>query len=164
MARGHGARAARIGAGFGLGERPAAEFFPLRQRDDIFLPLRLGAKFVDVVGAKRIVRGDDERHRAIHARELFDGDGVFDIAKPRAAVFFREDNAEQAEFGELGDQFGGKARGFVPFHDVRRDFRLREVPHGALELLLFVGEREVHAGRASGEPFPYALVSHGWMP
>jgi len=65
---------------------------------------------------------------------------------------FREDDAQQAEFGELGNQFGRKARGFVPFHDVRRDFRLREIAHGAPELLLFVGQGEVHAGWASGMP------------
>jgi hypothetical protein len=32
---------------------------------------------------------------------------------------------------------------------------LREIAHGALELLLFVGEREVHVGRASGAPLPF---------
>ncbi len=124
----------------------------MRQRDHVFLPLGFRAKFVDVVGAKRIVRGHDERDRSIHARQFFDGDHVFDIAEAGAAVVFREEDAQQAEFGELGNEFGGKARGFVPFHDVRGDFRLREIAHGALKLLLFVGEGEVHAGWASGKP------------
>ena len=59
-ARRIGARAAGVGARLRLGERPAAEIFALRQRHHIFLPLRLGAKFVDVVGAQRIVRRDDQ--------------------------------------------------------------------------------------------------------
>ena len=46
--------------------------------------------------------------RAIDAREFFDGDGVFDVAEPGAAVILREDDAQQAEFGQLGNQFGGK--------------------------------------------------------
>ena len=143
---GDGARAAGVGAGFRFGERPAAEFFALRQRHDVFLALRLGAKFVDVVGAERIVRGHDEPDGAIDARQLLDGDGVFDIAEAGAAVSFREDDAQQAEIGQLGNDFGGKLRGLVPFHNVRSEFRLREIAHGALELLLFVGEGEVHAG------------------
>ncbi len=108
-ARRHGARAAGVGAGFGLGQRPAAELFALRQRHDVFLALRLGAKFVDVVGAKRIVRGDDEADRAVDARELFDGDDVFDVAEAGAAVFLGEDDAQKPEFGQLGNKLGGKA-------------------------------------------------------
>ena len=99
------------------------------------------------------MRGHDESHGAIDARELLDGDGVFDVAESRAAVRFREDDAQQAEIGQLGNDFEGKVRGFVPLHDVRSDFRLGEIAHGALELVLLVGEGEVHAG-------PQERVSH----
>ena len=157
------ARAAGVGAGFGFGERPAAEFFALRERHDVFLALRLGAEFIDVVGAERIVRGHDESDGAIDARELLDGDGVFDITESGAAVSFRKDDAEQAEIGQLGQQLRGKLRGFIPFHDVRSDFRLREIAHGALELLLFVGEGEVHAGPFRALFRGADLVSHGSM-
>ena len=92
------------------------------------------------------MRGHDESDGAIDAGEFLDGDGVFDVAESGAAVSFREDDAQQAEFGQLRNDFGGKARGFVPFHDVWSDFRLREIAYGALELLLFVAEGEVHAG------------------
>ena len=92
------------------------------------------------------MRGHDQRDRAIDARELLDGDYVFDIAEARAAVMFREDDSQQVEIGQLGNEFRGKLRGFVPFHHVRSDFRLREIAHGALQLLLFVGEGKVHLG------------------
>ena len=82
--------------------------------------------------------------RAVHARQFLDDDRVFDVAHPRAAVFFREDHAEQSHLGQLGNDFRGKLRGFVPLHHVRSDFALGEFAHGAAELLLFVGKREFH--------------------
>ena len=122
-----GARATGVRAGFGLGERPAAELFSLRERDDVFLFLRFGAEFVDVICAKRIVRGDDDADGAVDARKFFDGDDIFDVSETRAAVFFRENYAEQAEFGEFGDQFLREMRCFVPLHDVRSDFALPRI-------------------------------------
>ena len=98
-----GARAASIGTRFRLGERPAAELFALRQRRHVFLASVLRCRIVDVIGAKRIVRGDDDADGAIDARKLFDGDNVLDVAESRAAVFLRENHAEQAHVGELGD-------------------------------------------------------------
>ncbi len=41
LLHGHGARAAGVGAGFRLGERPAAEFLALGERDDVFLSFAL---------------------------------------------------------------------------------------------------------------------------
>ena len=67
---GLGARAAGVGTGFRLGERPAAELFALRQRGDVFLFLFFAAEFVDVIGAERIVRGHDDADGAIHARQV----------------------------------------------------------------------------------------------
>ena len=122
-----GARAAGVGAGFRLGERPAAELFPLRERDHVFLPLRFGAEFVDVIGAKRIVRGDDDADRAVHARQFFDGDGVFDVAKARAAILFRENHAEQAQFGELGNDFRRESATLRPTPSRAARFRLRRI-------------------------------------
>ena len=136
---GSGARASCVRAGFGFGERPAAQLLALRERRDVLLLLLFVAELVDVVGAQRIVRGDDDANGAVHARELFDDDGVLDVAHSRAAIFFREDDAEKTHFAELGNEFGGKLRGFVPLHDVRQDFGLGERADGAPELLLLVG-------------------------
>src|ERR1700675_1318667 len=92
--RGAGARAACVRAGFRFRKRPAAEFLALRERLDVFFLLRFGAEFVDVVGAERIVRRDDDADRAIHARKLFDDDGVLDVAHSRAAVLLGETGAK----------------------------------------------------------------------
>ncbi len=95
VAHGNCARAARVRAGFRFGERPAAEFFALRERHDVFLFLFFAAEFVEVIRAERIVRRDDQSDRAIHARQLFDGDDVFGVAEAGAAVRFGENDAEQ---------------------------------------------------------------------
>ncbi len=137
---GVGARAAGVGASFGFGERPAAEFLALGERDDVFRFLRLGAEFVDVVGAERIVRGDDDADRAVHARQFLDDDGVFEVAHSRAAILLRENYAEETHFGELGNDFRGECRGFVPFHYVGGDFAFGEFADGAAKVLLLVGE------------------------
>ena len=130
-----GARAAGVGAGFGLGQRPRADFFALGERRQIFLLLRFGAEFEDVIAAERIVRRDDDADRAVDAREFLDRSGVFDVAEAGAAVFFGKDDAEQAHFGELGHDFGWKVRGFVPLHDVRGDFAFGEFADAAAQLL-----------------------------
>ena len=70
LLHGRGARAACVGACFGFGERPAAEFFALRERRDVLFLLLFAAEFVDVIGAERIVRGDDDADRAVHARQV----------------------------------------------------------------------------------------------
>ena len=93
---------------------------------------------------KRIVGGDDNADRPVDARELLNGDYIFDVAEPRAAVFFGENNAQQAHFAELRHDLAGKTRGLVPFHDVRGDFTLREFADAAAELVLFVGKGEIH--------------------
>ena len=129
-------------------------FSPCARGTDVFLLLRVGAKFVDVIGAKRIVRRDDDADGAVHAGKFFDGDDIFDIAEPRAAVFFRENDAEQAELREFRDNFLREMRGFVPLHDVRSDFGFGEFADGAAKLLLFVGERKIQA-RLLGEKSEY---------
>ena len=76
--------------------------------------------------------------------KFLDDDGVFGVAHASAAVFFGENHAEEAHFGQLGDQFGWKFRGFVPFHHVGQDFAFGEFAHGAPQLFLFVGQCKFH--------------------
>ncbi len=115
-------------AGFGFGERPAADPLARGQLGEVALALLVGAHLVDVVGAERSVRGDDDAHRAIHARELLDDDGVLDVAQAGAAQFLREDGAHVAELAELADDFEREDLRLVPLHDVRARFRLRRIP------------------------------------
>ena len=131
FAHGGGARAACIGAGFRFRERPAAELFALRERRDVFLLLLFGAELIDVIGAERIVRRDDDADRAVHARKLLNDDGVFDVAHSRAAIFFREDHAEKAHFGELGNYFRRKLGNFVPLHHMGKNFGLGKLANRA---------------------------------
>src|SRR5262249_46631492 len=72
---GLGPRAGGVGAGFGFGERPAAEPFARGQFREVTLVLFGRSHFVNVVGAERGVGGDDDSDRAIHAREFLDDDG-----------------------------------------------------------------------------------------
>ena len=75
---------------FGLGERPCANLFALRQRRQILLLLLFAAEFKDVIAAQRIVRGDDDADAAVDARKLFDRDDVLDVAEAGSAVLARE--------------------------------------------------------------------------
>ena len=104
---GVGARAGGVAAGFGLGQRPAAQPLAGGQFGKIAPPLLVGAHLINVVGAERRMGGHDDAHRAIHAREFFNDDGVLDVAQPGAAEFFREDGAHVAELAEFADDFEG---------------------------------------------------------
>ena len=108
--------------------------------------MRFGAEFIDVIAAERIVGGDDDADTAVNAREFVDRDGVLDVAEASAAVFFGEDDAEEAHFGELGHDFGWEFGGFVPLHHVGSDFAFGEFADAAAELSLFVGEGKIHVG------------------
>ena len=144
LEHGVGARAGGIAAGFGLGERPAAQPLAGSQFGKVAPPLLLAAHLVDVVRAERGVGGHDDAHRAIHARELLNDDGVLDVAEPAAAQFFREDGAHVAELAEFPDDFERKGLRFVPLHDVRRDLRLGELANGLAQVNLFRRVLEIH--------------------
>ena len=56
------------------------------------------------------MRGDDDSHRAVHARKLFDRHDVLDVAHPRAAVFGGKDRAHQPQFAQFLDGFQRELR------------------------------------------------------
>ena len=141
---GVGAGARGVGAGLGLGERPAADPFACGQLGEIALALLLAAHFVNVVGAERGVRGDDDAHRAIDARELFNDDGVLDVAQAGAAEFFGEYGAHVAEPAQFADHVEGERLRFVPFHDVGRNFAFGELPHRLSQCDLLRGVLKIH--------------------
>jgi len=61
-----------------------------------------------MVCAQRIVCGDDNADGSVHTGELFDDDGVFDVAHSRAAVSLRENDSEKTHVGQLRDDLDGK--------------------------------------------------------
>ena len=107
---------------------------PLRQRNQILLFLLFSAVQVDVVRAKRIVCSDRDADGAVYARQLFDDGRIFNIAHPRPAIFFREDDARQTEFCDFRPELNRKMLRLVPLHDVRRDLRFGKLAHAPLDL------------------------------
>ncbi len=140
---GRAARAAGIGAGAGFGERPGADEVAGRQPGNVLPLLLLVAGDKDVVGAERGVRGHDDANRAVDARKLLDGHGIFDVAHARAAVFDREDRSHEPEPPEFLDCLKRETRGFVPLHHVRRDFTLGELADHLAKVLLLFGKLEI---------------------
>ncbi len=77
------------------------------------------------------------------------------------AILLGKDDAEKAEFSQLGNDFGGERGGFVPFHYVRDDFTFSKPADGVAKLLLLVGQGEFH--KASREKRAL-LESVRWAP
>ena len=115
------------------------------QARQVSLALGLVAGDKDVVGAQRGVGGDDDAHRAVHARELFDGQHILDVSVARTAVFVGKNAAHQAQPAELLDDLQGIARGLIPLANVGSDLARGKVAHHGLQLPLLVAEFEVHA-------------------
>jgi hypothetical protein len=90
------------------------------------------------------VRRHRDAHRAVHARKLLDDGDVFDVAHPRAAVLFGEDDAHEALLGELGDEFDGEVLRLVPLAHVRCNLALGELAHAHPDLKLFLVKLEIH--------------------
>src|SRR5207249_1951556 len=101
-------------------------------------------EFIDVIAAKRIVGRNDDAHGTVDPGKLLNRDYVLDVAETRAAVFLRENDAQQPHFTKFRHDLAGKTRGFIPFHDVRGDLTLRELADATAKLVLFVGKAEIH--------------------
>src|SRR5665213_423396 len=90
------------------------------------------------------MRRDDDADRTIHARKLFDNDGIFDVTQPRAPVLLREDRAHVTERAELLDYVERKSLGLIPLHHVGRDLSRRKLAHFAAQLFLLGSVIKVH--------------------
>ncbi|MFN8016807.1 MAG: hypothetical protein U0P45_01655 [Acidimicrobiales bacterium] len=145
---GAGAGAAGIAAGFRLGEPEAAEGPAGEQVRQPALLLLLRAEREDRVGAEPDARLQSDRRRLVDAGELLDGDAQGGEVRPRAAVLLREGQAEEAQLAHGQDRVGGERVVSVPRLGVGCDLGFGEVPHHLAELLLLVGEVEVHRRRA----------------
>ena len=78
------------------------------------------------------MRRDNDAHRAIHPRQLFDGDHVFDVAHAGAGIFGGENCSQQSELAQFLDRSQRKLASLVPLHDVGQDFALGEIADGFL--------------------------------
>ena len=75
------------------------------------------------------MRRQNDAHRAIHPRQLFNNDGVIDVAQPGAAQVLRENGPHVAQPAQLPNHFARKLLRLIPFHDVRGDFGFGEFAH-----------------------------------
>ncbi len=110
-----------------------------------------------MIRAERIVRRDDQSDRRIHARQLFNDDGVIDIAEPRAAQFLGKDNAHQAQFAGLFDGFEREGLRLVPLQNVRPYLRFGKLTDRLSKVDLLLCIRKVH--RVSGYLFLDGLAA-----
>jgi len=90
------------------------------------------------------VRRHAERHRGIHARQLFDAHAIVDGAHSCATVGLGNLNPQQAQRRQLRDEFVGKCLGLVPGHHVWTDLGFGEVADRPSQHDLVIGEPEVH--------------------
>ena len=64
------------------------------------------------------MRRDDDAHRAIHARQLFDGGDIFHVAHARAAVFGGKNCSYQSQLAQFFHDCQRELASLVPLHDV----------------------------------------------
>src|SRR5581483_1754481 len=84
------ARAGGIRARLRLRQRPAADPLARGELRNIALSLVVITGEINVVGAQRRVRGDDQSDRWINSRQLLDDQRVLDVAESRAAKLLRK--------------------------------------------------------------------------
>ena len=89
--RGH-AGAAGVRSGRWLGQTPGAKKLAGGKFAYVFFLLCVVSGEKDVIRTQRGVRGDDDAHRTIYARQLFDGSGVLHVTHARAAVLRRKNH------------------------------------------------------------------------
>src|SRR5207302_9252582 len=97
-------------------------------------------------------------------RDLLGEDDMGEQAGGRAAVFFRETDAEQARGGRLPVKLARKFLRLVPCGGMRRDLARNEAPHGLAQRLVLVGERRMRlhgAGSSSTNRCPGATCAPG---
>src|ERR1041384_3458706 len=155
-APGRGGRAPGVAPGAGRGEPEPAHHPPRGEQRHVGLPLRLGAELEDRRGAEVGVRRDGERVGGVHLPHLVNGDVVGELVHPRAAVFLRPGNAQQAELAHPLDVLPRERAAAVELARDRRHVVAGELadhlPH--LEMLLAEIEGVVHSANISLTPNP----------
>src|SRR5579875_1926087 len=104
-----GGRGIRTRAGFS--EAPCAQPLAAGKFGDVFAALRFISSQKNMVGAKRIVRSDDDADGAIHCGKLFNSQDVVHVAEAGAAILDGEDDAHQPHLAELTNNVNGKFAG-----------------------------------------------------
>lgn len=105
------------------------------------------------------------------ARQLLRGHDLHELVGGDPAIFFRETEAEQPDFGRLGIERTWKLAFFVPLMGIRLDFLGHKAPHHLAKGLVLAGVERVCHPRAPLIPasddvriFPCSLASSGCRP
>src|SRR5581483_642874 len=144
-------RAARVGAGLGLGEAEGPELLAAEQLGQVALPLLVGAEVDEGRDAQadRGLQGDGQR--GVAAGDLLQGEAVGDEVAAGTAHALGEGQGEEAEPGHAGDQVVGELAGLVVVGGPGDDLALGEVAAEVADGALLVAELEIHsAAQASG--------------
>ena len=107
--------------------------------------LRLGAEHDDRVEAEDVqVDGRGARHAGAELGHRLHQDRGFGDAEAGAAIFFRHGDAEPVGLGHRGEEGVREGRGPVALQPVSIVEAGAELQHLVADLLLFVGQGEVH--------------------
>ncbi len=76
--------------------------------------------------------------------DLLENQSVFDVTERRASEFLRDDDPQQAQFGQLGEHLARKVLTFVPVNRVGCDLAPGEFTNHVPDRQLVLVEFEVH--------------------
>ena len=154
---GAGLHAAGIGAGIGLGEAEAADPFAGGEFRQVFLALVLVAIGIDRMHHQRRLHRIHRAVAGIDPLDLARHQAVGDVAGVGAAIFFRQRDADQAEFAHLVENLAVGLLFQIRLGDARQQLVLRIGARGVADHALVFGELlveherivplEIHRGR-----------------
>ena len=154
---GAGLHAAGIGAGIRLGQAEAADPLAGGELGQVFLALVLVAIGVDRVHHQRRLHRIHRAIAGIDALDLARHQAIGDVARIGAAIFFRQRDADQAEFAHLVEDVAIDLLFQIGLGDARQQLVLRIGARGVADHALVFGELlveherivplEIHRGR-----------------
>src|SRR5262249_5729238 len=100
----------------------------------------------DVATGQRHVRRATQPDGGVVARETFDYECLGECVRSTAAPLFRECDPQESQLAQLLDYRAGEGFLFVPPRRVGPDFALGETISVAGDLLVSLGEIEIHRG------------------
>src|SRR6266513_4587096 len=155
LAAGPGRHPGGIGAELRLGQTEAPDHLASGHSREPALLLLLRPITMDREHAEGALHRNEAAKPAVAALQLLAGEAIHDIAHPGGAITMQV-HAEDAEFGQLGDDLHREGRPFVVLGDDGKESLVDEAAHcGADESLLLgqqvIGAIEIHQLR-QGEP------------
>ena len=140
LAYGAGLYASSVRTSLRLGEAKGAENFAARKRPEVFLLLRLAAKFPDGDTHYGIRDAEGDGRGCTNARDFLEHQRVADGVCSGAAPLFGHEHAAAAEFAELAKLLGGKFLFALVFAQDGAHFRLHELADGVADQKLVAAE------------------------